>query len=92
MAANVAASGGRLMSERVAVALAGRMGAAGREAVTAAAARAGRHGSFAAELTGDPSVAAALEPGELDRLLDPAGWLGSTDVWVDRAVEDWRNR
>ena len=92
MASNLAASGGRLMSERVAVALAGRMGPAGRDAVTAAAGRAGRHGSFADELARDPAVAAALPAGELDALLDPAGWLGSTDTWIDRAVEEWRNR
>ncbi|WP_263262552.1 3-carboxy-cis,cis-muconate cycloisomerase [Pseudomonas sp. RIT-PI-S] len=36
----------------------------------------------------DPRVAAELSPAELDRLLDPAHYLGQAQRWVERAVAE----
>jgi 3-carboxy-cis,cis-muconate cycloisomerase len=37
-------------------------------------------------LAEDPAVAAHLTPADLDRLLDPAGYLGSATMFVERAL------
>ena len=48
--------------------------------------------SLAEELRGEPAVRAALGPGDerrrrpLAELLDPAGYLGATGTWIDRAL------
>lgn len=34
----------------------------------------------------DPQVRALLPPDELERALDPAGYLGSTALFIDRAL------
>jgi len=87
MAANLARTGGVLLSERVVGALTGPLG---RErataAVQAAAARAASSGSFAHELAADPLVAGELGLDELAALLDPGGYLGATDALIDRAL------
>jgi 3-carboxy-cis,cis-muconate cycloisomerase len=38
----------------------------------------------------DARVGAALSPEDIDRALDPAGYLGSTDIFIDRALETYR--
>jgi 3-carboxy-cis,cis-muconate cycloisomerase len=38
----------------------------------------------------DARVGAALLPQDIDRALDPAGYLGSADVLIDRALGSYR--
>lgn len=89
MSARVQGLAGSILAERVSLALAGRLGRAGaREAVAGAGRRATdpTAAALAAALLSDPEVAAVVEPAELDELLDPAGYLGATQTWIDRAL------
>jgi 3-carboxy-cis,cis-muconate cycloisomerase len=69
---NLDATGGRMLAERVAT-------ERDREDVE----RAARADDFAAALAD-----LGLERAEVERLLDPAGYLGSAGVFVDRVLED----
>jgi 3-carboxy-cis,cis-muconate cycloisomerase len=75
MRANLELTGGRLMAERVAMAL---DGSDAHERV----AEATRSEDFRA------AVAALLGDQEAEDLLDPAGYLGSAGIFVDRALDD----
>jgi 3-carboxy-cis,cis-muconate cycloisomerase len=88
MRANLDRTGGLLLAERVAGALAGPLGKqAAQELVRAAGAEAVESGrSFAGVLADQPKVADHLDRAELARLLDPAGYLGSAGEFVDRAL------
>lgn len=80
---------GALLSERVSLVLAGRMGRSRAGAAVAEAARRAADttaASFAEALLADPAVASVLTGSELERLLDPRGYLGASDTWIDRAV------
>jgi 3-carboxy-cis,cis-muconate cycloisomerase len=92
MRENLDASGGVLMAESVVTALAGRIGQRrARELVDAASARSidsGNH--FRDELIADEGVGRALSREEIDRALDPAAYLGSTDAFIDRALSRYR--
>lgn len=92
MRANLDASGGLLLAERVAMAIAGRLGRLEAHRVVAAACdrAVDGEGSFRHELLADSEVGAALSATEIDRLLDPAGYLGSSDALIDRALEAHR--
>ena len=81
MRANLDASRGLLLSERVAVALADRVGRSEAHALVAEAAVAP---AFREALLADPRAALSAE--ELDALLDPTTYLGSADAFVDRAL------
>jgi 3-carboxy-cis,cis-muconate cycloisomerase len=96
MRANLDATGGLLLAERVTSRLAETMGSGpARQLVEAAAANpdpgassGDRHGEqvvhsggFAARLAGDPDV--DLDPDELAELLDPLGYLGHAGDLVD---------
>lgn len=89
MAERVRALSGLLLAERVSLALAPRMG---RAAAAAAVADAGRTapdtsaGALVASLMSDPRVAAVIDAPELEGLMDPAGYLGSSEVWIDRVL------
>jgi 3-carboxy-cis,cis-muconate cycloisomerase len=78
MTANLDATGGRILAERVAGALGG-----GAEAHALVARAAAAPGSFAAALRAE---GAALGDDELWHLLDPAGATGLAGELVDRAV------
>lgn len=87
MTANLAGAGDVLLSERIALVL---TPAVGRQAATAAVGRAAERSvasgrPFADELADDP-VAGPPLGGRLAQLLDPAGYLGSTDALIDRAL------
>jgi 3-carboxy-cis,cis-muconate cycloisomerase len=41
---------------------------------------------LAEALAGDPVVATVLDRNRIDELLDPAGYLGVTTTWIDRAI------
>jgi 3-carboxy-cis,cis-muconate cycloisomerase len=84
MRANLDATGGRLLAERIVLALAP---AAGREeALAAVQAAAAAPGSFRDALLAQPAVATDLDAAALDELLDPAGYLGATDTFIARAL------
>jgi 3-carboxy-cis,cis-muconate cycloisomerase len=88
MRANLDATGGLLMAERVAGALApalGRLGAHDLVARAAAQARASGR-PFADALAADAGVAAHLPLAEIQQLLDPGGYLGSAGAFIDRAL------
>jgi 3-carboxy-cis,cis-muconate cycloisomerase len=84
MRANLDATGGKLLAERVALALAPR---AGRdEAKAAVQAAAAAEGPFRDALLAQPLVAEQLDGPAVDALLDPASYLGATDVLIARAI------
>jgi 3-carboxy-cis,cis-muconate cycloisomerase len=92
MRENLEATGGALMAESVVVALAERLGQVrARELVDGAVGRALDAGRpFRDELISDEAVSAELSEKELDRALDPAGYLGSADSFIDRALSRYR--
>jgi 3-carboxy-cis,cis-muconate cycloisomerase len=88
---NLARTKGLLMAERVTLALSRAMD---RAEATAAVQQAGRRAaqsdrsdrSFAAELLAEPVVTSVLSAEDVQDLLDPAGYLGATNVFIDRAL------
>jgi 3-carboxy-cis,cis-muconate cycloisomerase len=84
MRANLEASGGVVLAERISFALAPRLGRSGAYEVVAEAARAG---SFREALVADERT--GLSERELDALLDPAGSLGAAEALVDRALAEY---
>jgi 3-carboxy-cis,cis-muconate cycloisomerase len=93
MRANLAATGGLLLTERVAGALAGALGRqAANDLVRRLAAEAGSGRPLREVLVADPTVRQHLDQAEIDRLLDPAGYLGSAGQLIDRALAAHRAR
>lgn len=88
MRANLGATGGLIVSERLTAVLAARMGRIpARTAVNEGAARAAREGIPLHEALGqDPVLAGVVPPEELRALSDPAGYTGSAGPLVDRAL------
>jgi 3-carboxy-cis,cis-muconate cycloisomerase len=81
MRANLEASGGLVLAERVSFALTPRLGRSQAHEVVAEAARAS---SFRDALAADARV--GLIEDELDVLLDPVGYLGAGEALVDRSL------
>jgi 3-carboxy-cis,cis-muconate cycloisomerase len=94
MRANLEATGGLLLAERVAGALAGALGrVAASDLVQRLASEADGGGRPLREvLRRDPLVRANLDEAEVDRLLDPEGYLGAAGQLVDRALAAHRAR
>jgi 3-carboxy-cis,cis-muconate cycloisomerase len=94
MRQNLEATGGLLLAESVSMALAERLGRLEAKGLVADASRraaeAGR--PLREELIEDEAVSAELSEEEIDRALDPRGYLGSADVFVDRALARYRER
>jgi 3-carboxy-cis,cis-muconate cycloisomerase len=94
MRANLDATGGLLLAERVTTALApavGRLKA--HDAVTACCRRAvAGEGELSDLLAADPLVGAHLSRDRIAELLDPAGYLGSAEEFVARALAAHRER
>jgi 3-carboxy-cis,cis-muconate cycloisomerase len=88
MRANLEATGGLLMTEHIATTLAGPLGRTpAQDLVRRLARQAGGTGRpLRAVLAADPQVREHLGQGDLDRLLDPEGYLGSAAGLVDRAL------
>jgi 3-carboxy-cis,cis-muconate cycloisomerase len=84
MRANIEASGGLVVAERVSFALTPRLGRHEAHDVVAEAAGAR---SFREALLLDERV--GLSEAELDVLLDPSGYIGSAEALVDRALGEW---
>ncbi|MDR7273719.1 lyase family protein [Catenuloplanes atrovinosus] len=80
MRANLDLTGGVLLAERLAAALAPALGKDAAHDLIADVVRDGR------PLTGDPRVTAHLDPATVAALLDPADYLGSAGTLVDRAL------
>jgi 3-carboxy-cis,cis-muconate cycloisomerase len=76
MRANLDSTGGLVLAERVALAL-------GREAVDAAIERSANGTSFRDALLG---VTDRLDAAALDELLDPVGYLGAAEPFIERAL------
>jgi 3-carboxy-cis,cis-muconate cycloisomerase len=91
---NLEATGGLLMTERVAAALAGALGRVPAQELLRrlgqAAADTGR--PLRQVLADDPTVGQHLDPTAIDRLLDPESYLGSASALVDRALAAHRAR
>ena len=81
MRANLEASGGIVLAERVSFALTPHLGRSQAYEVVAEAARAQ---SFRDALAADARVGLTVD--ELDVLLDPVGYLGAAEALVDRAL------
>jgi 3-carboxy-cis,cis-muconate cycloisomerase len=94
MRANLDATGGLLLAEHVAMALAPALGRgeAGRRVEEAAARSLAGDRSFREELLADERVAAHLGPDGVDAALDPSGYLGSTPALIDRALAAYDER
>ncbi|WP_327722881.1 3-carboxy-cis,cis-muconate cycloisomerase (plasmid) [Streptomyces sp. NBC_00490] len=88
MRANLQATGGQLVSERVSAVLAPRIGkTAAKELLTQASLLATRAGLPLAEVLADlPQLAGVLSREEATALLDPAGYTGVAGPLVDRAL------
>ena len=92
MRENLDATGGMLLAENVATAASGKLGRLrAHDLVEAACRRAlGSGGRLREELLRDEQIREALTEGEIDAALDPAGYLGSAGVFVDRALGLYR--
>ncbi|HVC34613.1 MAG TPA: 3-carboxy-cis,cis-muconate cycloisomerase [Chloroflexota bacterium] len=90
--ANLDLGGGTIMAEALTMALAPRFGrVAAFHLVRAACERATALGvSLRQAALDDDQIRAALPSDAVDQVFDPAAYLGSTDSFVDRALEDWR--
>ena len=88
MRANLAITGGLLLAERVSTELAPELGRLeAHEAVQRAVAQAtSTDGGFAAALALQPEISGRISDARLAELLDPAGYLGSADIFIDRAL------
>ena len=85
---NIALTRGEIVSERLNVALAPTLGkAAAKRLLTEAARTAARTGTSLADvLATSDELNAALPPGRLADLLDPAHYTGAAAALVDRAL------
>ncbi|MFD8263177.1 lyase family protein [Streptomyces griseoluteus] len=89
MRANLALTGGRVVSERLAAVLAPRLGKAeARRLLSEASGRAAEEGVPLGEvLAALPELEGVLDGGELAELLDPARYTGGAEALVDRALK-----
>ena len=88
MRANLDVTRGLLMAESLSMALATRLGKQeAHHVVQAACERAVREGADLATVArSDERISAALSPDEIGAALDPSAYLGSADLFVDRAL------
>jgi 3-carboxy-cis,cis-muconate cycloisomerase len=88
MRANLDVTDGLIMAERITFLLAGRLGRFEAQELVAEACATAR--PLRDALLADPRV--ELTPAELDAALDPTGYLGSAEAFVDRALDLYRQR
>ena len=88
MRANLSITHGLLLSERVTAALAPHVGRlVAHDLITEACAEAAAESRPLAEvLAARPAITAWLSPLEINVLLDPSDYLGSTQLFIDRAL------
>lgn len=94
MRANLDATGGLLLAERVSTELGRALGrGVAHEAIERAAEQAGTFGRpFGEVLAEDETVREHVAAEQIDELLDPTGYLGSAGLLIDRALEAHRAR
>ena len=92
MKENLDASGGLLLTEHVTTLVAGHLGRLkAHDLVEAASKRTLESGkSLREELLAEPALVEFLSEEDIDDALDPAGYLGSTGAFVDRALGLYR--
>jgi 3-carboxy-cis,cis-muconate cycloisomerase len=92
MRANLANSNGQILAEALTAALASRLGRhAAYRLVREASARARTAGTGLREAAlADPQVRDTLPAAELDHIFDPVNYLGSTDTYIQRALDEFR--
>lgn len=92
MRANLDATGGLILAENVTTALTGELGRLeAHELVKAACARVAQNGTtLKQELTSEPEIGRAISEEELGAALDPANYLGSSEAFVERALDLYR--
>ncbi|MFF7707102.1 3-carboxy-cis,cis-muconate cycloisomerase [Pseudomonas sp. NPDC007930] len=90
MGRNLQLTQGLVLAEAVSIVLAQRLGRdTAHHLVEQCCKRAVAEQRHLRQVLGDePQVAAELSPAELDRLLDPAHYLGQAQAWVARAVAE----
>ncbi|MBX8498303.1 3-carboxy-cis,cis-muconate cycloisomerase [Pseudomonas lijiangensis] len=90
MLANLDSTRGLVLAEAVSIELSRRIGRdAAHHLVEQNCRRAVQQGAHLRQVLGeDPQVTAQLSSAELDRLLDPAHYLGQARLWVERAVAE----
>jgi 3-carboxy-cis,cis-muconate cycloisomerase len=86
MRANLDLTGGMIMAERVTGALAGKLGRDGAKDLVAEVCARAEGRPLAELLVERAEVRAHLSPAEIAELCDPAGYLGSAELFVDRAL------
>jgi 3-carboxy-cis,cis-muconate cycloisomerase len=93
MRANLDRGAGALMAESLATALTGRVGRPeAQRIVMDLVESAFRHQiPFREAVSKDPAITEWLNPEALARALDPAAYLGSTNLLIDRALRSWRD-
>jgi 3-carboxy-cis,cis-muconate cycloisomerase len=92
MQANLALSGGLALAESLTMALAAHIG---RPEAYRVVQQLSRHvvetgGELQQMALEDSQVSAVLKPEEIARALDPAAYLGSTSIFIDRALASYR--
>jgi 3-carboxy-cis,cis-muconate cycloisomerase len=91
MRANLDSGDGQVMAESVSMALARDIGRGEAQRLVAEASRRALESGrpLREELLADEQIAACLAPEQLDAALNPNGYLGATDLFVDRALAAW---
>jgi 3-carboxy-cis,cis-muconate cycloisomerase len=92
MQANLDLAGGLIMAEPLTMALASHLGRPeAQRLVKEACEQAVRSGaSLRQAALAEPQIRAILPPEAIDRALDPTMYLGSADVFINRALESYR--
>jgi 3-carboxy-cis,cis-muconate cycloisomerase len=92
MRENLDATDGLLLAENVTTVAAGKLGRLeAHELVQAAARRTADGGKpFREELLAEPDLREVLSPEEVEAALDPAGYLGSAEAFIQRALDLYR--
>ena len=93
MRANLDLGGGLIMAESLTMALAPHVGRPDAYRIVQAVCNqvTGSGGNLRQAALADARVNSVLSAEEIDRALDPTGYLGSADAFIDRALEDYEN-
>jgi 3-carboxy-cis,cis-muconate cycloisomerase len=92
MRENLGRTGGMILAEPVAAALAGALGRTAAHDLVADVCAHAAGLPLRDALLGDPHVTEHLTADQIDAALDPANYLGATGELVDRALADHRKR
>jgi len=89
MQANLALTQGLIMAESLTMALAPHLGRPEAQRIVQAACDSALKSGSDLHQTAlqDPQIRSILSPQEIDHALDPSHYLGSTNTFIDRALE-----